>query len=156
LEKVHFFLQDEMRRIALAALVTLMVACERSATPESGGDASAMGGMMHDMTATVDTTGLRELAVPAELAAGRERFDASCATCHGEFALGTDVGPPLVHIIYEPNHHGDGAFILAAEQGVRAHHWSFGDMAPVQNVSREDLLEIVRYVRWLQQEAGIR
>jgi hypothetical protein len=29
-------------------------------------------------------------------------------------------------------------------------------MAPVQNASREDLLEIVRYVRWLQQEAGIR
>jgi mono/diheme cytochrome c family protein len=145
-----------MRRIALAALVTLMVGCERSATPESGGDASAMGGMIHDMTATVDTTGLRELAVPAGLAAGRERFDASCAACHGEFALGTDVGPPLVHIIYEPNHHGDGAFILAAERGVQAHHWSFGDMAPVQNASREDLLEIVRYVRWLQQEAGIR
>lgn len=145
-----------MRRIALAALVTLMVGCERSATPESGGDASAMGGMMHDMTATVDTTGLRALAVPSELAAGRQRFDASCAACHGEFALGTDVGPPLVHIIYEPNHHGDGAFILAAEQGVRAHHWSFGDMAPVQNVSREDLVEIVSYVRWLQREAGIR
>ena len=145
-----------MRRIAVAALVTMLIACERSATPESGGDASAMGGMMHDMTATVDTTGLRALPIPTELAAGRQRFDASCAACHGEFALGTDVGPPLVHIIYEPNHHGDGAFILAAERGVRAHHWSFGDMPPVQNVSREDLVEIVSYVRWLQREAGIR
>ena len=64
-------------------------------------------------------------------------------------------GPPLVHIIYEPSHHADAAFILAAERGVRAHHWSFGDMPPRPGVSRMEVMEIVRYVRWLQRESGV-
>lgn len=42
--------------------------------------------------------------------------------CHGENGRGTRVGPPLVHKIYEPSHHGDGAFGRAVRQGVVAHH----------------------------------
>jgi hypothetical protein len=60
-----------------------------------------------------------------------------------------------VHIIYEPNHHADAAFILAARNGVRAHHWRFGDMAPVPGVTDEMVLEIVGYIRWLQRQVGI-
>lgn len=75
--------------------------------------------------------------------------------CHGDVALGTAQGPPLVHIIYEPNHHADAAFLLAALRGVRAHHWGFGDMPPQPQVSREEMAEIVKYVRWLQREAGV-
>jgi mono/diheme cytochrome c family protein len=57
--------------------------------------------------------------------AGRKAFEANCASCHGPMAGGTDQGPPLVHKWYEPSHHGDAAFMLAARRGVPQHHWRF-------------------------------
>ena len=48
--------------------------------------------------------------VPAELQAGEAKFTANCSRCHGAGGVGTNQGPPLVHKIYEPNHHGDAAF----------------------------------------------
>ena len=86
---------------------------------------------------------------------GRALFDANCAACHGVNAAGSDQGPPLVHRIYEPSHHGDMAFVLAARQGVRAHHWRFGNMPAVEGVSEEDILQITAYVRALQRANGI-
>lgn len=142
-----------MKRVCLAVLLVLLPSCDRSPEPDR---VQGMGGMMqHDMAGAVDTTGLRSLAVPEEFQQGLALYQASCASCHGEAALGTAQGPPLVHIIYEPSHHADAAFILAAERGVRAHHWSFGDMPPRPEVSRVEVMEIVRYVRWLQREAGV-
>ena len=72
----------------------------------------------------------------AEAEAGQALFEENCMTCHGRHATGSDQGPPLVHRIYEPNHHGDMSFRLAVRNGVRAHHWPFGNMAPVEGVSR--------------------
>jgi mono/diheme cytochrome c family protein len=92
---------------------------------------------------------------PSELRAGEEKFRANCARCHGERAGGTKQGPPLVHKIYEPNHHGDLAFQRAAAGGVRAHHWNFGDMPRIEGVTSEDVTQITRYIRWLQRQAGI-
>ena len=87
---------------------------------------------------------------------GRRAFDAACASCHGTNAQGRqNIAPPLVHKIYEPSHHGDAAFILAAQNGVRAHHWRFGDMPPVQGVTRAEVMDIVAYVRALQRENDI-
>jgi cytochrome c len=87
---------------------------------------------------------------------GNRAYDAVCAACHGTNAQGQEgVAPPLVHRIYEPNHHGDMAFVLAAQNGVRAHHWTFGDMPPVEGVTKADVLNIVTYVRALQRENGI-
>jgi mono/diheme cytochrome c family protein len=94
-------------------------------------------------------------AVPAELQAGEAKFNAHCAACHGPQATGTQQGPPLVHKIYEPNHHGDAAFLRAAEFGVRAHHWEYGNMPKIEAVSSADVEQITRYVRWLQRQAGI-
>lgn len=95
-------------------------------------------------------------ALNAETRAGEALFAQNCATCHGDNAAGRDgFGPPLVHRIYEPGHHGDGAFHLAAARGVRAHHWPFGDMPPVENVSEGDVGRIVAYVRALQRANGI-
>ena len=91
----------------------------------------------------------------AEAAAGEALFARNCMTCHGRHATGSDQGPPLVHIIYEPNHHGDASFRLAVSNGVRAHHWRFGDMPPVDGVSADDAAKITRYVRELQQANGI-
>lgn len=87
---------------------------------------------------------------------GQRSFDAACASCHGTNAQGRqDIAPPLVHKIYEPSHHGDASFLLAAQNGVRAHHWRFGDMPPVQGVTRAEVMDIVAYIRTLQRENGI-
>lgn len=101
------------------------------------------------------------VALPAALtdqeAMGRNAFDGLCAQCHGENAAGRNgVAPPLVHEIYEPSHHGDEAFWIAARQGVRAHHWRFGNMAAVEGVTRAEVMDIVAYIRALQRENGIR
>ncbi len=93
--------------------------------------------------------------VPAELADGERLFADNCARCHGALARGTEVGPPLVHVIYEPSHHADFAFQRAAQAGVVAHHWRFGDMPPVPGVTSADVERITAYVRWLQRKAGI-
>lgn len=87
--------------------------------------------------------------------AGKETFDAVCAACHGANGAGTEKGPPLVHNIYNPGHHADAAFFLAAKRGVRQHHWPFGDMPPQPQVSDEEIAGIVQYVRELQQANGI-
>ena len=92
---------------------------------------------------------------PADLQVGEQKFMANCAVCHGAGGAGTSQGPPLVHKIYEPNHHGDAAFQRAAANGVKAHHWQFGDMPKIEAVKPDDVDQIVRYVRWLQKQAGI-
>ena len=93
--------------------------------------------------------------VPTEFQVGETTFNANCAACHGKQAAGTDHGPPLVHKIYEPHHHGDQAFQLAAANGVKAHHWEFGNMPKIEGVTPPDVDQIVKYVRWLQRQAGI-
>lgn len=86
---------------------------------------------------------------------GRTVFDANCAVCHGPNASGSDQGPPLVHRIYEPSHHGDMAFLLAARQGVRAHHWRFGNMPAIDSVSEDEVVLVTAYIRALQRANGI-
>lgn len=94
--------------------------------------------------------------VPAELAQGERRYRATCSPCHGPLGSGSDKGPPLVHRIYEPSHHSDAAFRLAVTRGVRAHHWSFGNMPPVAGMDSAGIADVTAYVRWLQERAGIR
>jgi mono/diheme cytochrome c family protein len=100
---------------------------------------------------------LRQLAAtsPPEVAQGKALFEQNCSVCHGPAGDGTTQGPPLVHIIYEPNHHADVAFLLAARNGVRAHHWRFGDMPPLPGVTDQMVQEIVGYIRWMQRQVGI-
>lgn len=87
---------------------------------------------------------------------GETAFNAKCAACHGPSAAGQNgIAPPLVHKIYEPGHHGDQAFLLAAKNGARAHHWTFGDMPPVEGLTTSDIDNIVAYVRALQRANGI-
>jgi mono/diheme cytochrome c family protein len=93
--------------------------------------------------------------LPAELQAGEAKFNANCSACHGPQGTGSQQGPPLVHKIYEPNHHGDAAFQRAAAFGVKAHHWEFGNMPKVESVTPADVDQIIQYVRWLQRQAGI-
>jgi mono/diheme cytochrome c family protein len=102
----------------------------------------------------VDVVLPETLSANAEI--GKLAFEAKCAVCHGANATGQDgVAPPLVYKIYEPSHHGDAAFLLAAKNGVRAHHWGFGNMPPVEGVTDGDVKMIVAYVRELQRANGI-
>ena len=100
-----------------------------------------------------------EVVVPttfsAEAQMGERAFNGVCATCHGANAAGSKLGPPLVHRIYEPSHHGDQAFEMAAANGVRAHHWRFGDMPPQPALTKADLRTVIAYVRELQRANGI-
>ncbi len=94
-------------------------------------------------------------AIPADVQPGEAKFKANCAACHGVGGVGTSQGPPLVHKIYEPNHHGDAAFQRAAANGVKAHHWEFGNMPKIDGATPDDVDQIIKYVRWLQKQAGI-
>lgn len=112
-----------------------------------------LGGCEKKRTSVVE--GFTPGPPPEELQSGEAAFNQRCASCHGSQAIGTASGPPLVHIIYEPSHHADEAFRRAITLGVVPHHWSFGRMPPVPDLSPEDVEAIIRYVRWLQQKGGI-
>ncbi len=88
-------------------------------------------------------------------ASGAAAFNRNCAVCHGSEGSGTDQGPPLIHIIYEPGHHSDASFHRAVALGVRQHHWRFGDMPAVGGVSEGEVNAITDYIRALQRAAGI-
>ena len=94
--------------------------------------------------------------ITAKAQQGKVIFEANCASCHGKNAVGQEgVAPPLVHKIYEPSHHGDESFQRAVAIGVRAHHWPFGNMPPVEGLDRGDVSRIIAYIRELQRENGI-
>ncbi|HFC04555.1 MAG TPA: c-type cytochrome [Rhizobiales bacterium] len=99
-----------------------------------------------------------DVVIPAfsPLAAeGQALFKNNCATCHGQNGTGTKKGPPLLNTTYNPGHHGDGAFYRAVKQGVPQHHWPYGNMAPLPDISDYQISAIVRFVRELQEANGI-
>ena len=101
-----------------------------------------------------------EVVLPASFTAqeqmGETAFNAKCAACHGINGVGQDgIAPPLIHKIYEPSHHGDMSFQLAAMNGVRAHHWPFGNMPAVEGITPSDITNITAYVRAIQRANGI-
>ncbi len=96
-----------------------------------------------------------KISVPFKYGLGKNLFEKNCSSCHGVDANGTDKGPPFIHKIYEPSHHGDESFYRAALTGAKAHHWKFGDMLPVPGIEKRDIDRIVPYIRWLQHQHGI-
>lgn len=86
---------------------------------------------------------------------GRAAFEENCMACHGANGSGTDQGPPLIHDFYNPGHHDDDAFYRAVQIGTPQHHWKFGDMPEQPQVSRQQVAQIIRYVRELQRANGI-
>lgn len=102
--------------------------------------------------------GLVDVTLPnltPQAVAGKKAFDTNCAQCHGVNGSGTEKGPPLIHNIYNPGHHGDQSFLLAAKRGVRSHHWKFGDMPPLPNVKNKEITDIVAFIREVQRANGI-
>ena len=132
----------------LAMLIVGVIAY--SLVPSGSSDASAEEGVP-----------IVKIEIPGQLSEiamlGKQAFDIKCASCHGENAVGQNgVAPPLVHKIYEPNHHGDESFQRAVAMGVRAHHWKFGNMPAIEGLTRADVKAIIAYVRELQRHNGIK
>lgn len=119
---------------------------DRRATPGAASEAGGAPMVSIDLPETLS----------AAAQSGKRLFDENCISCHGPNAVGhEELGPPLVHIIYEPGHHGDEAFQRAVALGVRRHHWPFDNMAPVEGLSRGDVALIIAYIRELQRANGI-
>ena len=97
------------------------------------------GGASKKVTVDVKVPDLSAVAIT-----GKAALEANCAACYGAKAAGTDKGPPLVHDIYNPGHHADGAFFLAVRLGVRQHHWPYGDMPPQCQVTEPQVAAIVQ------------
>jgi len=113
-----------------------------------------------DTSALAESDPIVSVALPDTLSEnariGKVGFEAKCSACHGVNVAGQNgVAPPLVHKIYEPNHHGDESFWITTQNGVRAHHWQFGNMAPVEGLTRGNVKMIVAYEREFQRENGI-
>jgi len=91
---------------------------------------------------------------PELVAVGAVVYEASCAACHGGDLRGTDTGPSLLSVVYEPNRHSDVAISLATQVGTRQHHWGFGAMAPIEGLSDDDVEAIIAFVRETQRTEG--
>ena len=87
-------------------------------------------------------------------APGAELYAANCASCHGDDLRGTDRGPSQLSIVYEPSHHPDDSYRSAIENGVRQHHWGFGNMPPISGLQGADVDEIIAFIRAEQQRQG--
>ena len=122
---------------AIAVGVLLVVALGLSGGSSSGGQGSDIP--------------VQDAALVAE---GDVLYQANCAVCHGSDLRGTERGPSHLSRIYNPGHHGDGAFAIAAINGVKAHHWNFGDMPRIPGLSQSDLDRIVAFVRENQRLDG--
>lgn len=85
---------------------------------------------------------------------GGELYAANCASCHGSDLRGTDRGPSHLSIVYEPDHHDDDSFRSAIAQGVRAHHWNFGDMPAVGGLDDDEVDSIIAFIRSEQEREG--
>ncbi|MBV1788083.1 cytochrome c [Marinobacterium sp. D7] len=86
---------------------------------------------------------------------GQRAFNQTCAECHGENGAGTMKGPPLVHQIYNPGHHNDKSIYNAMRNGVRQHHWPYGDMPKQASVGFMESTAIVKFIREMQEANGI-
>jgi len=112
---------------------------------------------IEDLKRTLEIVSLNKQPLQKKVSAesGSSLFLKNCSMCHGKYAQGSKMGPPLVHKVYEPSHHDDASFYRAVDQGVEAHHWSFGNM-PAIKIPRDKVTKIIQYIRDLQLAAGIK
>lgn len=150
----------QMRTLLIIVPLTLLLLT--AAVGQAGEDGSgakaqtASAGMPgHPMPTEAKKPAITTPRVPFKYGLGMRKFRDMCAKCHGDWGQGTEQGPPLIHSFYEPSHHGDAAFYQAALKGVKAHHWNFGDMPPVEGATAKDVEKILPFIRWLQQQNGI-
>lgn len=149
-KQAHFY-SKSLAKAALATGLGLLLIL-------TGIHGAIAAGMHHGPAGPVPvTTLIKNPKVPFTYALGLDKFRDKCSACHGQWAEGVaDKGPPLVHPYYRPGHHSNIAFYRAALMGVRSHHWQFGDMPPVKGITKEDVTAIIRFIRWWQEQNGIK
>ncbi|MDH3389242.1 MAG: cytochrome c [Gammaproteobacteria bacterium] len=96
-----------------------------------------------------------DIDIPFHLGKGQLLYEKYCSSCHGLQLNGSDKGPPLIHPFYKPSHHGDKSFYRAVLQGVKQHHWNFGDMPAVAGMTPKKMDSLVPYVRYYQQQKNL-
>ena len=133
-----------------AAVLGLCVAC-------TGDDGAPDPATTPTVAATIEATPTPDAPAAPRFSGtdGRSLYGQACAVCHGQALEGTNAGPTFLSRIYAPGHHADISFIFAVERGVRAHHWDFGNMAPVEGLEHEQVLAIIAFIREQQAAAGI-
>lgn len=147
------------KRVVRAGVAALAVAVLFLATACPSDDAAPVPTATPTAAPTTEATPTPTEAAPTAPrfsgTDGRELYGQACAVCHGQALEGTNAGPTFLDRIYAPWHHADIAFIFAVERGVRAHHWNFGNMAPVEGLEHEQVLAIIAFIREQQRAAGI-
>lgn len=126
-----------MKKVFLLGLVIFLAACEAP-------DPEARRAALH----------LPPPGFKADAAQGKDLFLANCSACHGNNAKGTEQGPALISKVYRPAHHADFAVHMAVRDGVRAHHWDFGDMPAVPQITPEQTAHVIAYIRQDRQKQG--
>ncbi len=86
---------------------------------------------------------------------GKNSYQSNCMECHGDNLLGSAKGPSLLDDVYKPSHHADLSFYYAVKNGVKQHHWRFGDMPMITRLSPERVKDIITYVRQQQRLSNI-
>lgn len=141
--KKNYLLVGACTVAAFAAFITLRPGSIEEAAPQEPLEGDAM-------------VAIQMPPIEGNAAIGQRVLEVSCASCHGDNAVGVEgAGPPLIHKIYEPSHHADEAFQRAVSHGVRSHHWQFGDMPPVEGLTRGDVAMVIAYIREIQRANGI-
>ena len=136
----------------LAVLITLLAVAVLVGAACGGDDGNGYG--VSETPADEPVAVTPSDAPEAELP-GEKLFIANCSMCHGADASGTGLGPPLVDRIYEPGHHPDASFVIAVSRGVRQHHWQFGNMPAVPDLSIDQIQQVICFVRNLQVADGM-
>jgi mono/diheme cytochrome c family protein len=152
------------RRTGLRLAAAAVTVCIASVACGADADDAAGSSIADPAPAnTVDAaapTSTATASAPTSTAAGPSIPDGAavyqqyCAECHGDDLRGTDKGPSQLSIIYEPNHHGDYAYRVAIRDGAREHHWWFGDMPPVEDITDLEIEKVISYIRSEQERLG--
>jgi mono/diheme cytochrome c family protein len=89
------------------------------------------------------------------LAQGERLYVEHCSLCHGKQGRGTHQGPPLVHEYYKPSRLPDLEFYTVVKKGAQPRHWRYGPMPPAKDLTSNNVVHIIAYVRQEQRRAGI-
>jgi len=143
------------KALIIILLASLVAACSDQEGKEQAKAQVSTGMAGHQMGDSGKSVSVKTPNVPFKFGAGMELFRDKCSACHGKWGGGTDQGPPLMHAFYKPSHHDNSSFYRAIRNGVKAHHWKFGNMPPVAGLTPEDAEKVLPFIRWLQQENGI-
>lgn len=77
-------------------------------------------------------------------------YNENCLECHGVHGRGTSFGPALTNKLYQTPLFKDKAFAQAIIYGVDEHHWNYGPMKPITELSQTHIAMITAYIRQVQ------